>query len=150
MKKQIEQVAKFNRVSGAKKSKGLVDKDLIDFRFRLIDEELEEMRAAAYNNDPVEFLDGLGDLLVVLFGAADSLSFNEVLPEAFHRIMKSNMSKFAKTEAEAIEKVKEYWDKEKIEAYYKKVDDLYVIARSSDNKTLKGLNYKRVNLTDLI
>lgn len=68
---------------------------------------------------------------------------------ALLRVHESNMSKFCKTEEEANETVKSYFEKG-IETYFKLVNDYYVVYRSEDNKVLKSINYKPVDLTDLV
>lgn len=79
-----------------------------------------------------------------------ALDFNiDNFKTALLRVHESNMSKFCKTEEEAHETVKSYFDKG-IETYFKLVNDYYVVYRSEDNKVLKSINYTPVDLTDLV
>lgn len=151
MKKQIEQVRKFNTITGGPIKEDTSDRDYLSLKLGLIEEEVKELAMASYDKsgDKVEMLDALGDILYVVYGFAITYGLEKALPDAFHRIHKSNMSKFCDTEVDAMLSVDKY-AQIGVETYYKKVDNLYVIYRKSDNKVLKAHNYSPVNLKDLV
>ena len=60
-------------------------------RLRLINEELSEYCKAVSENNIVEIADGLGDLLVIIFGTA--VEHGLPMDEIFEQIQISNMSK---------------------------------------------------------
>jgi predicted HAD superfamily Cof-like phosphohydrolase len=67
--------------------------------------------------------------------------------EAVKIVYESNMSKICTSEQEAIDSCNKYLP---LETYYKKSDDSnFIIYRSSDNKVLKGINFKEPNLSKL-
>lgn len=69
----------------------LVDDRTLLLRCRLLSEEVSEFIAAASNHDLVELSDAMGDIMVVLLGAAVVLGID--LEPIFAEIHKSNMSK---------------------------------------------------------
>lgn len=148
MENIIEKVKRFNSIGGLQVQENFLNKDLLKLKIGLIQEELNELTEAAEHNDPVEVLDAGGDLLYVLVGLLITYNLDNVIVEAFNRIHDSNMSKFCLSEADAKKSVNNYYHIG-VEAYYKKIDDLYVIFRTSDNKILKGIDYLPVNLQDL-
>lgn len=74
----------------------------------------------------------------------------EVIQEAFKRVHESNMSKFCKTEKEADQTQSHYYYSLDTKTYIEENNGYYVVKRASDNKVLKSVNYKRVDLTDLV
>lgn len=62
-------------------------------RINLLQEELDELKAALADNDPVETLDALIDLQYVLDGAFLSFGLQGVKEAAFDEVHRSNMSK---------------------------------------------------------
>lgn len=65
----------------------------IDLRVKLIQEEAAELCAAMKTRNEVEAMDGICDLLYVVFGAALDMGFEAVLENAFREVHRSNMSK---------------------------------------------------------
>lgn len=108
-------VAKFNRAFGAdvRTTPDLTHAD-IEMRLGLVIEELEETRLAYLRGDIVEVADGIGDLLVVVYGFAQATGINA--DKIFKAVHKSNMTKLGA--------------------------DGKVIRRE-DGKILKGPNFKR-------
>jgi hypothetical protein len=150
MNKIITQVQEFNNTAGVPKhSKIIPFQDLTDLKVGLVQEELNEFIEAAKEGNRVEMLDAILDMQVVLLGLADYFELSDILEEGFDRVCASNMSKFCKTEEEAKASVERY-KIVNVETVYKKVGDFYVIYRKSDRKILKGVNYKAVELKDLI
>jgi hypothetical protein len=80
---------------------------------------------------------------------ANDLNLFLSVEEAFNRVHVSNMSKFCKTEQEAIDTVASYKEKG-TDTYYNQVNELYVVYRTLDNKVLKSINYSKVDLKDLV
>tara|TARA_Y100001958_G_C21139019_1_gene478235 strand:- start:271 stop:642 length:372 start_codon:yes stop_codon:yes gene_type:complete len=60
-------------------------------RFKLIQEEIEELKEAIDNKDLVEVADALTDILYVTYGAGHAFGIN--LDKCFDEVQKSNMSK---------------------------------------------------------
>jgi predicted HAD superfamily Cof-like phosphohydrolase len=108
----FEMVGEFHETFGhpkpAKLDKNiLVEKpDLCKFRLSLIEEEFKELKEACENNDMREVVDGLSDILYVVYGMGQAFGIN--LDDAFRRVHTSNMSKVCDTEAEALETIEYY------------------------------------------
>lgn len=68
------------------------DQDTSLLRFKLIDEELNELSDAMLNEDIVEVADALTDLLYVIYGAGHAYGID--LDRCFAEVHRSNMSKF--------------------------------------------------------
>lgn len=68
------------------------DKDLYDFRYRIIFEELTELLFAFECRDIYQIADALGDLLYVIYGTAIACGID--MEVVFAEIHSSNMSKF--------------------------------------------------------
>jgi len=66
-------------------------RDLLDLKFRLIDEEVSELSKALEIKDLVATADALGDLLYVTYGAA--IAFGIDLDAVVEEIHRSNMTK---------------------------------------------------------
>lgn len=75
--------------------------------------------------------------------------YDYLFEQGFDRVHESNMTKFCKTEAEAIITCSKY-ELKGIHSYFDRVKDFYVVKRSSDGKILKSVNYQPVNLSDLV
>lgn len=149
MKKIIKDIKTFNTTIGVNSYDKFEEnaKDLL-LSLDLIHEEFIELIEAVNNEDKVEALDACADLIVVIVGFMIRFKLEDKLEEALNLVYKSNMSKFCKTKEEALESIKNYTFK-RIETYTKKVGKNWVIYRSSDDKVLKGINYKAPDLTVL-
>jgi predicted HAD superfamily Cof-like phosphohydrolase len=99
--------------------------------------------------DLVEQLNALCDMQYVLSGAIHENGMGEVFDDAFNEVHWSNMSKFCKTEREAIDTVKSYIA-EGIQTFHKKEGEYWVVYRVSDLKVLKSINYSPANLKPFI
>lgn len=86
-----------------------------ELRINLLAEELDELKEALMNDDPVETLDALIDLQYVLDGAFLSFGLQHVKQAAFEEVHRSNMSKLG--------------------------EDGKPIRREGDGKVMKGPNY---------
>lgn len=73
----------------------------------------------------------------------------EQIQKAFQLVHSNNMSKFCKSVKEAIASVQEY-SIQGVEAFWQRRGDIYVILRKEDGKVLKGINYKKVELKELV
>ena len=121
-----------------------------DLRVELISEELKEMAEAIKEKDLVEVADALCDIQYVLSGAILEFGLGDKFKELFDEVQRSNMSKACKTEEEAKATV-EYYQKEKnTECYYKEKDGKYLVFRTSDDKTIKSINYSPADLRSIL
>lgn len=122
VKNTIDGVRAFHEAYGlpVKDAPDLSDARTNALRIELLREELDELREALENNDPVEALDALTDLQYVLDGAYLSLGFHLMKDVAFAEVQRSNMSKLGA--------------------------DGKPIVRESDGKILKGPNYSPPDL----
>jgi predicted HAD superfamily Cof-like phosphohydrolase len=93
-------------------------------RVNLLQEELNELKDALQNNDPLETLDALIDLQYVLDGAFLSFGLHDVKEAAFAEVHRSNMSKLG--------------------------EDGKPIRRPEDGKVMKGPNYFKPDLAQFI
>ncbi len=93
-------------------------------RINLLAEELDELKEALANNDPVETLDALIDLQYVLDGAFLSFGMQDLKGPAFEEVHRSNMSKLG--------------------------EDGKPIRRPEDGKVMKGPNYFKPDIAQFI
>lgn len=121
-----------------------------NLRVALIAEELKELQEAIEQNDLVEIADALCDIQYVLSGAVLEFGMGNKFRELFDEVQRSNMSKTCKTEEEAIATMEHYKAKDGVESYYKKSEDVYLVFRESDNKTLKSVNYSPADLKGIL
>jgi len=119
-------------------------------RVALIAEELKELEEAIADNDLVEVADALCDIQYVLSGAVLEFGLGDKFRELFDEVQRSNMSKTCKNEEEAIATMAHYKAKDGVESYYKKSGDAYLVFRTSDNKTLKSVNYSPADLKGIL
>lgn len=95
------------------------------------------------SNIEEENIESINELTIFI---AQSLNFTvETIKEALQRVHESNMSKFCRSTAE-VENTLNFYKNKGIEAFAEN----YAVYRLSDKKVLKNVNYKRVDLTDLI
>ena len=94
-----------------------------ELRLELIREEYEELEEAIENRDLVEVADALGDMLYILCGTILSHGMQHKIEEVFDEIQRSNMSKLG----------------ENGEPIYRE-----------DGKVMKGPNYFKPNIADLL
>lgn len=110
-----------------------------NLRFRLIDEEAQELRDAT---NVIEYLDSIGDLLYVVYGAAIAAGFTaQQIDAAVYEIHRSNMSKL--------------WSADEIDyipadCRASLVGDGRYIVRRSDGKIIKSPTYSPANLEQFI
>jgi predicted HAD superfamily Cof-like phosphohydrolase len=126
MKNTIDMVEEFHKTYGlpVHAAPSLSCEQTKQLRINLLQEELNELKEALENNDPLETLDALIDLQYVLDGAFLSFGLQAVKMEAFEEVHRSNMSKLG--------------------------EDGKPIRRPEDGKVMKGPNYFRPDLSQFI
>ena len=115
-------------------------------RVSLIAEELKELEEAIADNDLVEVADALCDIQYVLSGAVLEFGLGDKFRTLFDEVQRSNMSKTCKSEEEAKATMAHYKKTKGDDSYFKKEGDVYLVFRTSDNKTLKSINYSPADL----
>lgn len=160
MNSNFQKVKEFNRQFGIllneKPALDIFDKNpkLVEYRMSLIREEVKELEQAVKNKDYVEAIDGLTDILYVVYGMYTAMGINA--DEAYDIVHSSNMSKLCKTEDEAKQTVKWYEENKEKLGYdspnYRLSDDgkYYVVYNESTMKILKSINYTPANFSELI
>lgn len=125
-KTTLEQVREFHETYGlpVENAPNVTDEKTNALRINLLAEELEELKEALQNADPLETLDALVDLQYVLDGAFLSLGLHNVKDIAFNEVHRSNMSKLG--------------------------EDGRPIRRQEDGKVMKGPNYFKPDLAQFI
>ena len=125
-KTTLEMVQEFHKTYGlpVEGEQTLSDEKTRQLRINLLAEELDELKEALADNDPLETLDALIDLQYVLDGAFLSFGMQDVKGAAFEEVHRSNMSKLG--------------------------EDGKPIRRESDGKVMKGPNYFKPDLTQFI
>ncbi|WP_162416668.1 pyrophosphohydrolase domain-containing protein [Cyclobacterium roseum] len=118
-------------------------------RLSLISEELQELEEAIQKQDLVEVADALCDIQYVLSGAILEFGLAEKFHALFEEVQRSNMSKACKNEKEAKETVS-YYKNNGTDCYYVPADDVFLVYRSSDNKTLKSIHYSPADLASIL
>lgn len=118
-------------------------------RIDLISEELQELKEAIDKQDLVEVADALCDIQYVLSGAILEFGLAEKFRALFEEVQRSNMSKACKNEKEAQETVSFYKNKG-TDCYFREVDGLFLVYRTSDNKTLKSIYYSPADLAAIL
>ena len=68
-----------------------LDPELLQFRIRFLEEELDEFKRASEQGDPIEQFDALLDLVYVAMGTAHLLGFP--WQEGWDEVQRSNMAK---------------------------------------------------------
>ena len=126
MKNKLKSVHKFHSTFGLgiqESPTAELSDSKIKLRFDLMDEENKEYLDAAKNKDLVEVADALGDMLYILCGTILEHGLQHKIEEVFDEIQRSNMSKAGA--------------------------DGNPILRA-DGKLLKGPNYFRPNISDIL
>ena len=122
----LEQVIEFHETYGlpVQAEQDISCEQTKALRINLLAEELDELKEALVNNDPLETLDALIDLQYVLDGAFISFGMHHVKDDAFAEVHRSNMSKLG--------------------------EDGKPIRRPEDGKVMKGPNYFKPDLSQFI
>src|SRR5258708_4468914 len=96
MIKQINMVKRFHEAMGLPIQyypNLKIKKELIELRWKLIEEELKEFKEAVEQGDKVNVSKEFADLLYVVFGGILDLGYQDLIEEVFNRVQVSNMSK---------------------------------------------------------
>jgi len=120
-----------------------------ELRVSLLQEELNELKAALHDGDLVEVADALCDLQYVLSGAILEFGLGEKFSDLFDEVQRSNMSKACTSEEEA-KQTADFYGEQGIESYIRKEDELFLVYRKTDNKTLKSVNYSPASLKPIL
>lgn len=119
-------------------------------RVSLLQEELNELKAAIEADDLVEVADALCDLQYVLSGAVLEFGLGEKFKALFDEVQRSNMSKACNSVEEADATVAHYAERDGTPAYVKQDGEKWLVYRSGDDKTLKNKNYSPADLKSLL
>ena len=125
-------------------------KDRADLRVRLIAEELDELKEAIANNDLVEVADALCDIQYVLSGAVLEFGLGDKFVRLFDEVQRSNMSKACDNMEEVEASIKHYKENKGEDCAYKVEGDKFLLYRTSDNKTLKSINYSPADIKSIL
>ena len=123
------------------------DKETINLRLSLIEEEVKELKEAIETNNFTEIVDALSDILYVTYGAGGAIGVD--LDNAFDIVHKSNMSKSCVSEDEADKTIQYYKDNPNLgyDTPDKRiVGDRWVVFNKSTGKVLKSINYTPADL----
>ncbi len=126
------------------------DENRCKLRVALIAEELKELEVAILENDIVGVADALCDIQYVLSGAILEFGLGEKFATLFEEVQRSNMSKACDTEEEARATIEFYRKKDGTECYTKFEDGKWLVYRTSDNKTIKSVNYSPADLDSIV
>ena len=148
----LNQVAEFHRTFKHPiiDSPAIPSKERCALRVSLLAEEVKELQEAIADNNLVEIADALCDIQYVLAGAILEFGLGDKFKQLFDEVHRSNMSKACKTVEEANDTVAHYKQKDGSEAHYKEEDGLFLVYRTTDNKTLKSINYSPADLKSLL
>lgn len=148
----LNQVAEFHRTfkHPILSTPTIPSDDRCKLRVALLAEELKELETAIQEKDIVEVADALCDIQYVLSGAILEFGLGEKFKALFDEVQRSNMSKTCKNEEEAKETVEHYRKKDGTECYYKKEGEHWLVYRTSDNKTIKSVNYSAASLKSIV
>jgi predicted HAD superfamily Cof-like phosphohydrolase len=147
----LNQVADFHKTfhHPIEKAPVIPSKKRCELRVELITEELKELVEGIENNDLIEVADALCDLQYVLIGAVLEFGLGDKFKDLFDEVQRSNMSKACLTMEEA-EATVEYYTQKGFDCYHKKDGERYLVFRTSDNKTLKNINYSPADLKAIL
>ncbi len=95
MEKQLDQVAAFHNAFKVpvKTTPGIPSKERCELRIKLIQEELNELKAAIADNDMLEVMDALTDIEYVVLGSVLEFGLQDKFVAMFDEVQRSNMSK---------------------------------------------------------
>ena len=133
----LQDVAAFHRLFGAPvvADPALPDAKRCALRVNLLQEELDEFKAALEAGDVVEAADALADIQYVLAGAVHELGMGSRFKALFDEVHRSNMSKACVSREEAEATVAHYAEKG-VPAQIEEMDGTFLVKRKADNKVL--------------
>jgi len=126
---------------------------LIDYRLKLITEEVEELKQAISTKNFIEVIDALSDILYVVYGFGCSIGVD--LNKTFDIVHNSNMSKMCKNIQEVEDTIQYYknnpqlgYDSPTYRQNYNK--NGYVVYNESTKKVLKNIKYIPANFINYL
>lgn len=122
------------------------DEKRCKLRIALLVEEVKEFEAAVANKDIVEVADAFADIQYVLAGAILEFGLGERFNDIFNEVQRSNMSKACATLEEAQATIDFNVAKDGGSYYTTPYNGKYFVYRTSDNKTIKSINYSPANI----
>ena len=133
----LTDVAAFHTMFGAPvvDEPTLPDAKRCELRVNLLQEELDEFKAALKAGDIVEAADALADIQYVLAGAVHELGMGTRFKALFDEVQRSNMSKACASRAEAEATVAHYAEKDQ-PAQIEEKDGKFLVKRIADNKVI--------------
>ena len=135
----------FNKLNNYKPT--IPDKADSDFVYNFIKEEVEELKEAYEKRDIVGVLDAILDITYVSLGnGAMTFGLRDKILKGYAEVQASNMSKFCKTEQEAIDTVAERSVNQGEPCHYERLGEIFIVYRSRDRKIMKSLSYFKPNL----
>ena len=148
----LRQVAEFHRTfhHPVLPEPAIPSPERCQLRVNLIAEELDELREAIENKDIVGIADALCDIQYVLSGAVLEFGLGEKFRALFDEVQRSNMSKSCNSPEEAEATRQYYLDRDGTESYIRQEGPVWLVYRSSDNKTLKSVNYSPADLEGIL
>lgn len=117
-----------------------------EFVYNFILEELNEYKEACENEDIVGVADALGDIMYVLCNGIMLHGMKDKITDIYAEIQSSNMSKLCLTEDLAKQTVIERQKTLGVPCHYEKINNHFVVYRTSDMKVQKSLLYVSPNL----
>lgn len=118
----------------------------------VIEKKISTNNSKKTEGDIDELRDACADMRVVMGNLIHFSGLREKFDEDFSDVMISNFSKYCTKEEDAIETVRLYSEGthpnkmgEKIETYYEKVDEYFIIKKKEGGKILKSLHYQEPN-----
>jgi predicted HAD superfamily Cof-like phosphohydrolase len=170
----FEKVINFNTQFGVMKPGRLIpnkdalttDSAVVEQCMKLIREEMKELEAGVKDKNITEVVDGLGDILYVVYGMAARLGFD--IDYGFNLIHENNMSKLCTSEEQAQMTVQKYKDeynavqmltpeeratKQVYETprYRMAPDGIHwVVYNESTHKVLKSIAWEQVDLSSVL
>jgi len=138
----------FNDIAG--NSKKLTKQDY-QAQFKVLFEEVNEIKEALDNSDVVELVDGVIDSLVVINGFVQKLENQGIdMSKAMELIAENNLSKYTMNAYIADASVLEYKEKGiEVVSEFNKEHCVYVL-RDTNGKIRKPINFKSVDISDCI
>lgn len=164
----ISEVRDFHEVFGhpVVRTPSIPDEDRMELRMKLLLEEVLEtfqkddsmnstlihnlMSEGEFTDDIVKVADGLADTMYVLSGAILEFGLSNKFKEIFDAVQESNMSK-ACDSRDSLEDTLKYYEDQSIQVeYHKSSEGTFIVTRKSDNKVLKSIHYKEVDIPKIL
>ena len=150
----IDEVEVFNIAMGKPEANNyeptLSTKEHQEFVYNFILEELEEYKEACEQEDIIGIADALGDIMYVLCNGILVHGLKNKFNDIYQEIQRSNMSKICETEEIANQTVNYILNTKGIDCYHEKVDNHWVVYRSTDKKVQKSIKYSKPNLKQFL